>query len=269
MKSVPTCTYRKIAKKRGESYTLSAAGHVSKAAHCQCSPPKMAAEPRPGLPPSQLPVPGLSMAQSRYSSSSSSHSSLLSFSWIILPFPASTPLSSLVQLCVCLSHCLPPHPKPRLRADKARILLREAQEVQERLWPQNINNFLPHCSRIKSIFPLWISNFLKYLISKAGGGRTPWKDRSTSEKRNPSLGWGISAKWAKRPGFFLTVHATRCKRIYLLSKIFPYYILSNFPLKTNSACQKAPGVPQAPEARMGHLRHLSSSFKRESQTSLF
>lgn len=126
----------------------------------------------------------------------------------------------------------------------------EAEGVRERLWPQNINNFLPHRSRIKSLFPPWILSVLKYLISK-GGGRTPWKDRNTSEKRNPSLWLGISANWAKRPGFFLTIHATRCKRIYLLSKIFPYYILSNFPLKTNSACQKAPGVPQALEARMG------------------
>lgn len=141
--------------------------------------------------------------------------------------------------------------------------MRETEGAQERLWPQHINNFLPHHSRIKSIFSPWISSVWKYLISKGGGGRTSWKDRHTSEKRNPSLWLGISAKWAKRPGFFLTIHATRCKRIYLLSKIFPYYILSNFPLKTNSACQRAPRVPQARAARAGLSQSSFPLLSRE------
>lgn len=147
------------------------------------------------------------------------------------------------------------HPKPRLGDHKARILLKKKKK-QERLKPQNINNFLLHHSRIKSLFSPWILSVLKYLISKGGGGGGGGKT-TTSEKRNPSHWQGSSAKWAKKPGFFLTVHATRCKRIYLLSKIFPYYILSNFPLKTNSACQKAPRVPWALKARMGPSR---SSF---------
>lgn len=129
--------------------------------------------------------------------------------------------------------------------------------------------FFPHHSRIKSIFPPWISSVLKYLISKGGGGRTSWKDRHTSEKRNPSLWLGISAKWAERPGFFLTIHATRCKRIYLLSKIFPYYILSNFPLKTNSACQRAPRVPQARAARAGPSQSSFLFFQEKKPDSLF
>ena len=99
----------------------------------------------------------------------------------------------LIQLCVCPPVASISH--RTLWADEARTS-GEAGGLPERLWPQNINDVLPRHSRIKSLFPPWISSILKYLISKGGGGRVPWKDRNTREKRNPFLWLGVSAKWA-------------------------------------------------------------------------